>query len=419
MTQSIYSSGELAIYGGPPVRSAEYEPYNPLTLEDVQRGQEVLLSGHLSGFVGRAGPKFEGGMQVQLLERTVEDLFEIDQCITVNSATSGLHLALLAAGIGPGDDVIVANASMSATGAAVLMVGATPVFVDIEPDFFCIDCDACELAITKSTKAIIAVNLFGQAADLKRLRSICDRERLKLLLDNAQGIGSSIDGRMSDSFADMSVLSFNIHKVINCGEGGAILTDNPELAETLKLLRNHGEAVIDDLGIADYDKRLFGFNFRLTEVQAAVLVGQVRRLKHYNDSRIELAQMLSSELAEVDPTLVPRLRQPSSHVFYLFPMVFQPGSWNVDLDFILKALLAEGVHVSKYVKPLSQLPIFGSIKCDNCSNSEASKSCALSNACRLMNRELLVTNLCRKPHGRREIIELKEAVIKLYNHLSN
>lgn len=415
---------DLAILGGEKVRSQAYVPYLALDDMAVARVHEVLRSGLLSGFVARGNANFMGGPQVRELEQVLKEIFGVRNAITVNSATSGLHAAMIAAGVGPGDEVIVSPITMSATAASVMMCKATPIFADVEPETYCIDPASVSRLIGPSTKAIIAVNIFGLPAALAPLREIADRHGLILVEDNAQAPGARYHGRLAGTVGHMGVLSFNHHKAIHSGEGGAVLTDDEDFARRLRLARNHGEVVLDDWDqVVDGDTEIVGYNYRLTELQAALLVPQLRRLAELTETRVWLADELSRRLAAY-PFLKPvTVREGCSHAYYLYPIRYSAEQIGISRATFLAAMLAEGVHLAPYVKPIHHLPIlrghrsadhprFGRLFPGRTTDLfPAVEPCPV--AVGLSYDTLLVTNICRPPHTMAEVEEFIRALDKV------
>src|SRR3954470_23813830 len=259
----------LALKGGTPVIGRPLAPFVRIGGAERDLVNQVLDSGTLSGFVGAAGPEFDGGPMVQRLEQNWAQAFGTRYAISVNSATSGLTAAMGAIGIGPGDEVIVPPYTMSATAIAPLAYGAIPVFADIEPDTFCLDVGAVERALSPRTRAILVVNLFGHPARLRELRALADSRGLFLVEDNAQGPLAMEDGRYAGTIGHLGVFSLNYHKHIHAGEGGMCVTNDARLAQRLRMIRNHGENVVEAWGVDDISN-MIGFNLRLTEMSAAV-----------------------------------------------------------------------------------------------------------------------------------------------------
>lgn len=350
-------SAALAILGGKPIRTEPYPEYSTIGDEEKRQVQQVMDSGVLSGFVARGNDFFYGGAKVLELENNFKARFGTKHAVSFNSGTSALHGALIAAGVGPGDEVIVPPYSMSATASAVLMCKAVPVFVDIEATTFCLDAMKLEEVISDRTKAIITVNLWGQVSDLGAMRAIADKHGLFFIEDNAQGAGATYHDQLAGTVGDMAMFSLNRHKSIQCGEGGMVVTNDDELARRLQLSRNHGEVVMDDWGL-DAPADLVGYNYRLPELNAAVAIPQLARLDDFNALRKERAERLSELLKPFDFIAAPEVRKGCTHVWYLFGMLYSDSVLNISRDVFLKALAAEGVHVATYEKPIYMLPIF-------------------------------------------------------------
>ncbi|MEQ9447507.1 MAG: DegT/DnrJ/EryC1/StrS family aminotransferase, partial [Rhodospirillaceae bacterium] len=296
---------ELAILGGAPAVREPLRAYRSIGDEETAAVAKVMETGLLSGFVGALCPEFNGGDEVRAFEHEWAADFAVRHAVTVNSNTSGLIAALGAVGIGPGDEVIVPPYSMSATVMAPLFYGGIPVFADIEADYFCLDVEQVEAAITPKTKAILAVNLFGLPADLSRLKALADERGLYLIEDNAQAPLATQNGVFAGTIGHIGVFSLNYHKHIHTGEGGVCTTNDDRLADRLRMIRNHGENVADELGGGDYTN-LIGFNFRMTELSAAIGRIQLKKAKTLVQRRVEIAERLSAELSSLDGLTPPK-----------------------------------------------------------------------------------------------------------------
>ena len=229
---------KLAILGGDPVRSAPLPLYNTLDDREKNAVNQIFDSGVLSGFAAQTNDDFYGGKWVKSLEASLCKKFDSNHAIAVNSATSALHAAVAATGVGPGDEVIVTPYSMTATPTAILYTGALPVFADIEKDTYGLDPKSVEKNINKNTKGIIVVNLFGHPAQLPELQKIAKKNNLFLIEDNAQAPGAFIDNKLTGTFGDAAIYSFNRHKIIQSGEGGAVTCNDKDLAMRIRLIRN-------------------------------------------------------------------------------------------------------------------------------------------------------------------------------------
>lgn len=393
----------LALLGGAPARSRPFPAASTIAEEEQREVLEVLRSGLLSGFAARADGEFYGGPKVLALEAAFRDRFGVRHAVAFNSATSALHACVAAAGIDPGDEVVCAPYSMSASATCVLMQQGTPVFADIEPDTFCLDPAMVERAITPRTKAIIPVNLFGQPAALDRIMEIGQRRRLIVIEDNAQAPGARFGSRDAGTIGHLGVFSLNRHKTIQCGEGGVAVTDDPRLARRLQLVRNHGEAVAEGLGWAE-DADLVGYNYRMTELQAAVGLAQLGKLDRLNAHQVEICGYLTKRLHGCDLLVPPAVREGCTHVYYLFAMTMKPDVLGASRAALLDALAAEGIPAQGgYVKPLYRLPLF--------QRRARASACSVTDT--LYEERLVTTKVCRYPSTLADMDDIVRAVEKI------
>lgn len=350
---------KLALLGGTPtLESNTLTPFNTIGREESVAAQKVLDGGTLSGFLASDSSGFLGGPEVRRFEEHWCDVFATSHAISVNSATSGLFAAVGAAGISPGDEVIVSPYTMSASVVAPLIYGGIPIFVDIEPDYFCLNPSEVAKAITEKTKAIIAVNIFGHPASLRTLRTLADENNLILIEDNAQAPLAKEYDSYAGTIGHIGVFSLNVHKHIQSGEGGVCTTNDPNLALRLQLIRNHGENLVDKLEI-DNLTNLIGFNFRMTELTAAICNSQLTKLQDIVAERIHYAERLSLALTGLDGIQPPKVRDGCNHVYYVWPARFNAEKVGISRNAFATALAAEGVPVNQgYVKPQHLLPIF-------------------------------------------------------------
>ena len=349
---------ELALLGGEPLIKKPLKPYISLGDEEINAVDEVMKTGKISGFVGAWGDEFNGGPKIQELENAWSNYFGVEHSISVNSNTSGLIAALGASEISPGDEVIIPAWSMSATAIAPIFYGAIPVFADIDEDYFCINPQSVRKNITNKTKAIIAVNLFGHPAQLHELKKIAENNNLVLIEDNAQAPLAKEDGIYSGLIGDIGVFSLNYHKHIHTGEGGICTTGSDELAFRIKAIRNHGENIVDEVGIENITN-LIGYNFRMTELSAAIGLCQLSKASNLISKRIEIASRMSKEISELPGFTVPKIRKNCSHVYYVWAAKFNEELVGVSRELFAMALEAEGCPISiGYVEPLYYLPVF-------------------------------------------------------------
>jgi len=339
----------LANNGGAPIRTRPFADW-PI-FGDAERSNllEALDSGVWS--------EPAGGPFVQRFERSFAELHDVRRGVAVTNGTISLVLALRALGIGSGDEIIVPPYTFLSTGTAVLEVNALPIFVDIDPDTWCIDPDAVETAITSRTKAVIPVHLGGHPADMDRLTEIARRHGLKIIEDAAHAHGSVWNGRPVGGWGDIGSFSLQASKNLTGGEGGIVTTNDEALADLVTSLRNCGRVK----GGVWYEHRNFGGNFRLTEFQAAVLVAQMERYGAQLARRDLNGRYLNSGLAEIDG-IQPQKRDSHTdvHAHHLYGFRYEAAAFDgVAREEFATLLRAEGIPAGPgYPIPLNLQPIF-------------------------------------------------------------
>ena len=293
--------------------------------------------------------QFTLGSEVVAFEEEFADYCENTHGVGVNTGTSALHLALLAAGVGPGDEVITVPFTFVATVSAVHYTGATPVFVDIDPKTFTMDVRAIEAVITDRTKAILPVHLYGQPADMDPILDIAKRHGLIVIEDAAQAHGAEYKGRRVGSLGDMACFSFYPGKNLGaCGEGGMVVTANPEYARTIRMLRDWGAE-------KKYHHVLKGYNFRLEGIQGAVLRVKLRHLEAWTEARRNAAAQYSRLLAGSD-VRTPAAMDYARHVYHIYAIrTAQRADWQESLG---TAGIQTGIH---YPIPVHLLPAFADL----------------------------------------------------------
>jgi dTDP-4-amino-4,6-dideoxygalactose transaminase len=316
-------------------------------IEEEQAVLRVIKSGSLSGYQGNYSDQFNGGEEVQALEKEWCEYFHAKHAIFVNSATSGLWAACNSIGIKQGDEILVSPYTMTCSASMPLLFGAKPVFVDIEKDYYCMDPAKIEEKITDKTKAIIAVNIFGQPCDFDAINAIAKKYGLIVIEDAAQSIGATYKGKYAGTLSDIGVFSLNRHKHINCGEGGVITTNNDDTAFKLKLSINHCEAVVNDIErqgkLNQFDDSILsmvGQNLRGTELSAAIAREQLKKL----DGIIKIQQEYAKHFDI-------KVRENCEHSYYRYAWIGEtPPKAQYDKDlFNMK---------QHYIKPLYQMPLF-------------------------------------------------------------
>jgi perosamine synthetase len=349
---------KLAIFGGEPVFDRAPAPYRSIGPAELDAVRKVVESGCLSGFYGSPGDKYLGGPVVRRFEDAWSRRFDVQHTVSMNSATAGLVATMGAIGMSPGDEVIVPPYSMSATVVAPLAYGGIPVFADVDPETFCLDPRAVERTISPRTRAILAVNLFGHPAELRRLRELADARGIFLVEDNAQGPLAKEGERLAGTIGHIGVFSLNYHKHIHAGEGGMCVTNDDGLAQRLRMIRNHGENVVEAWQVEDLTNTIGG-NYRMTEMSAAVGQAQLEEADRHVGARVALAETMSRQLGDLEGLTVPIVRSGCRHVYYVWAARFDGRRAGVSRERFVKALAAEGVSLSPgYVRPLYLLPLF-------------------------------------------------------------
>lgn len=296
---------------------------------------KVLRSGNLAQ-----------GPEVKAFEEEFAKAHNASYAVAVNSGTSALHLSLLAAGVGPGDEVLVPSFSFAATANVVKLVGANPIFVDIEQKYYCMDVDDLKSKITNKSKAIIPVHLYGQISDMKTINELSAKFNLIVIEDAAQSHLASLDGKPAGTWGNFACFSFYPTKNMTTGEGGMILCKSEEDARKLRLLRNQGME-------KRYENEVFGFNNRMTDISAAIGRVQLRKLKKWTAKRNANANFLCENLNGVT---VPVIRPNSSHSFHQFTVLIARG---VNRSTVIERLSESGISSSVYYPtPIHRLPSF-------------------------------------------------------------
>lgn len=306
-----------------------------LTEDDIQRLVQVCRGLFLT--TGKETNQFEEKFAAFLGARF---------CLGVTSCTAGLHIALLAAGVGPGDEVITTPMTFASTSNTILFTGACPVFVDVEPVTGLMDVDAVERAITPKTKAIIPVHLYGQMVDMRRLKTIADKWGIKIIEDCAHAIESERDGVRPGTLSDAACFSFYATKNMTCGEGGAVVTNSTETYNKLKLLRQHGltSSAADRYSgsYRHWDIELLGWKYNMNNLQAAMLIGQIDRLDSLWKKREQAAVRYEAGFRDVDGISFPIVLSGAKSARHLFTVWVNPSI----RDKVINKLQAEEVGVA-------------------------------------------------------------------------
>jgi perosamine synthetase len=421
---------KLALFGGKPISKKKFTSFNSIGKEEERAVLKVVKEKNLSGFLANAGDSFLGGKYVKKLEELFCKYFKVKYAVSFNSATTALQAAVGALGVSPGDQIITSPVTMSATASAVLMNNAVPVFADIEEDYFCLDAKSIEKNITPKTKAILVVNLYGNSANYNPILKIARKYKLKIIEDNAQSPGALYEGKFTGTVGDIGVFSFNVHKVIQCGEGGMLVTNNKKYAYRAQLIRNHGEAVINDLYMQDKEvfEPIVGSNYRPTEVQAAILIEQFKKMEQLNQQRIKLAEYLTKKIEKLNWLIPPKVPKNSRHVYHRYALRFLPEKIGITKFTFAKAMKKEGFSiVENHGMPLYFFPLYQRKQCyPNTQFPFISKEfsyevnynygiCPVAE--RIHKKELILTEICQHSREIRDIDLFVKAIEKIEENI--
>jgi perosamine synthetase len=311
--------------------------------EEKKAVMDVVSSGML------VNASYEGGAQVRAFEGKVKKLLGVKHVVAVNSGTAALHTALMAMGVGAGDEVVVPSFTFLATANVVLACGAKPVFVDIKGDYN-MDPAAFRKAVTRKTKAVIPVHIYGYPADMDEVREIAAARSIRVIEDAAESLGATYKGVQTGKLSDAGCFSLYATKVVTSGEGGAISTDDDELADLLRLVRNHGQ-------VHGYDSKHLGFNYRLPEMSAALASVQMDRLEGFLKAREHNARYLMERLSGVKGVKFTQDAKDRTHVFYLYTLHLRKNR-----DRVAKALSGAGIGAAVYwPTPVHRTPLYAKL----------------------------------------------------------
>ena len=346
---------KLAIKGGFPVRTSKlYYGRQWINEDDIAAVEDVLR-----GDLITCGPK------VDEFETALCDYTGAKHAVAVNSGTSALHCACIAAGIGEGDEVITTPITFAASANCALYCGAKPVFADIDPETYNIDPDSIRAHITDKTRAVVAVDYTGQAVKIDEIRKICDENGLVFIEDAAHSIGTSYNGRKVGSLADMTCFSFHPVKTITGGEGGAILTNDDELYKKLVLAHTHGithdESMMEGApheGMWYYEMISLGYNYRMTDFQAALLISQLSRIDSFVARRKEIVKIYDEEFAKVPQLIVQKEIPESDTSRHLYVIRLNFDNISCTRREFFDAMSAENVQCQIHYVPVYWFPYY-------------------------------------------------------------
>ena len=339
---------ELAIFGGTPVREKPiFYGRQCIEQDDIDAVTETLRSDLIT-----CGPK------IIEVEKKLCEITGAKYAVVVANGTAALHLAALAAGFGQGDEVIVSSITFAASANCVLYCGASPVFADIKMDTYNIDPESVKKLITPRTKGIVAVDFTGQSVEHDALSEICRENNLILIEDAAHAIGTSYNGKMVGSIADMTCFSFHPVKTVTSGEGGAITTNDEQLYRRLLRLRAHGitrdqSEMVHPTDAIWYNEQMeLGFNYRMTDIQAALLLSQLNKLPKFSARRKEIAEKYDKVFSTMPQLFIQREIPESNTTRHLYVLRLNPDKLTCDRRQFFDALYAENVCPQVHYLPV-------------------------------------------------------------------
>ena len=343
-----------AIEGGTPVRETPiFYGHQYIDEADIQAVVEVMKSDYLT-----CGPK------IGELEKKLCDVTGAKYAVVCANGTAALHIAALCAGVGEGDEVITTPITFAASANCALYCGARPVFADIDPETYNIDPAKVEAAITPRTKAVVAVDYTGQSVELGPIREICKKHGLVLIEDGAHVIGTTYKGRPNGSIADMTTFSFHPVKTVTGGEGGAVLTNDEILYKKLLLYRAHGITREEKLmehepdGPWYYEQISLGYNYRITDMQAALIISQLDRLPMFSARRKEIVKRYDEAFRKMPELFVQREIPESDTTRHLYILRIVPEKLKINRRQFFDALAAENVHCNVHYIPTYYFPYY-------------------------------------------------------------
>lgn len=345
----------LAINGGTPIRADKiYYGHQSIEDDDIQAVVDVLKSDYLT-----CGP------YVLKAEKALTDFTGAKYAVAVSNGTAALHCACMAAGIGPGDEVITTPITFAASANCALYCGATPVFADIDIDTYNIDPKSIESKITDRTKAVVAVDFTGQAVKIKEIREICDKYNLVFIEDAAHSIGTKYNGQEVGSLADMTCFSFHPVKTITSGEGGAILTNSEVFYQKLMLAHAHGITHDDKLmegapheGPWYYEEISIGYNYRITDFQSALLVSQLNKINRFIERRKEIVSKYNDAFESLPGIIVQKEIPESDTCRHLYIIRLDFERLSCTRREFYDAMSAEGVQCQIHYVPVYWFPVY-------------------------------------------------------------
>lgn len=316
---------------------------SPVITDDSKRLVQQALE---EGWISSAGP------YVERFEQEFASYLGVKHAISVNTGTAALHIALLAAGIKEGDEVIVPAFTMAASWMAIMYLGAVPIFVDVDPEIYTIDPLLIESKITSKTRAIMGVHIYGHPADMDPILELAKKHNLVVIEDAAEAHGATYKGRLTGTMGDVSAFSFYANKIITTGEGGMVTTDNDRIAQLARMMKDLAHSpskrfIHDELG----------YNYRLTSMQSALGSGQLKHIQDFLHTKSHMAEMYSLGLKGIKGLTLPTTRSWATHVYWMYAILVDEAKFGMNKDQFRETLLGQGVDTRDFFYAPSAQPI--------------------------------------------------------------
>jgi perosamine synthetase len=330
---------------------------NPIDIKEQKAAQKVIENGVLSDFLAASKNRFNGGYNVLKFEKKIKNFFRVKHAFTFNSWTSGLVACVAAIDLEAGDEVITSTFTMSATVFAIIQWQGIPVFADIDKKTFCLDPKDVEKKITSKTKAILLVDINGHPSDIEPFLKLSKKYKIKIIVDAAQSIGAKYlnKNKFAGTIGDIGGFSLNVHKHINTGEGGIVVTNNSKYAKKISLIRNHGENIVQN---SPSYQHFYGYNYRMGEIEAAIGIEQLKKFPKIIKKIQDLASLMTKGLSTLNGLTLPEVSTNLSHSFYAYPIVIDLKKIKCDRKKLISYLNKEGVPIGAGYQNIHRLPFF-------------------------------------------------------------
>ena len=293
----------------------------------------------------------------QRFEKAFAEYLGVSHAASLPSCTSALHLSLLALGVGPGDEVIVPDATWIASAAPITYVGATPVFADIDEQTWCLSAQSFEECITPKTKAVIPVDLYGNMPDMDALLEVAARNNISVIEDAAEAAGAEYKGKKAGSFGDVGVFSFHGSKTLTTGEGGMLVTDRDDLYHRVLFLRDHGRKPGDSL----FWNTEVAYKYKMSSMQAALGLAQLERIDELMDRKREIFRWYKEELSDIEGLTLNPQPPTTKNAFWMITAVLDPRL-GIEKDYLQRELSERNIDSRPFFHPLSSIPAYQHLK---------------------------------------------------------